>query len=61
MVAKEITGSVVNGLKTQPILFGVLVLNAILVGAMIYFLLAFGEINAARFTLILERCLPPPK
>ena len=58
MVIKEVAGGVVSGLKSSPVILGVLVLNLIMVGAAVYFLLKFGEANAARFNLILERCLP---
>ena len=54
-----VTESVVNGLKHQPLLFGVLLLNVLGVGSALWFLLRFGEVNAARFDLILQRCLPP--
>jgi hypothetical protein len=54
----EIARDVVSGLKGTPMLLGMLVLNIAFLGAGIYFLLKFGEANAARFELILNRCLP---
>jgi hypothetical protein len=58
VVIKEMTSTVVNGMKGQPILLGVLVLNAIVIGALMYFLLEFGSVHDKRINLILERCLP---
>jgi hypothetical protein len=54
-----VTDSVIGGLKQQPLLFGVLLLNAFGISAALYFLLRFGEANATRFDMILQRCLPP--
>jgi hypothetical protein len=54
----EVAREVVSGLKNTPMMLGMLVLNVAFLGAGIYFLLKFGEANAARFELILNRCLP---
>lgn len=48
----------VGGLKTSPVLLAVLLLNIVIVGGAGYFLMKAGEANAARFNLILLRCLP---
>ncbi len=55
---RHVAGEVVASLKQSPLLLGVLVLNLIMVVGAVYFLLKFGEANAARFQLILDRCLP---
>ena len=54
----SIAGSVVSGLKTSPVLLAMLALNIVGIGAALYFLIKFGEANAARFATILDRCLP---
>jgi hypothetical protein len=58
MNIKTITGDVINGLKTSPVLLAVLLLNIVLVGGVGYFMIRFGEANAARMQLILQSCLP---
>jgi hypothetical protein len=54
----DVAREVVSGLKNTPVMLGMLVLNITFLGAGIYFLPKFGEANAARFELILNRCLP---
>jgi hypothetical protein len=54
----EIARDVVSGLKNTPLLLGILVLNIVGIGAGTYFLTKVGQVNAARFELILNRCLP---
>ena len=47
-----------SGLKNNPLILGVLVINVLVLGGAIYFLAKVGEANAARTQIILERCLP---
>jgi len=54
----NLASEAIAGLKATPILLGVLLLNLVLVGGSAFFLYKAGEANAARFSLILERCLP---
>jgi hypothetical protein len=58
MNIKSVAGDVISGLKGEPILLVVLLLNVILVGGLGYFLIKFGEANAERMQLILKSCLP---
>jgi hypothetical protein len=58
MNIKSVAGDVISGLKGEPILLVVLLLNVLLVGGLGYFLIKFGEANAERMQLILKSCLP---
>jgi hypothetical protein len=55
---KDITGQVVGGLKDSPLLLGVLVLNLMMIGGLVWIMIEVGQANTARFQTLLDRCLP---
>jgi hypothetical protein len=54
----KVAGEVVHGLKGQPIMLALLVLNSIGIGAACWFLSALAKAQGARLDLILRACLP---
>lgn len=54
---KDVTATVVDGLKSTPLLLAVLLLNAIMVGAALYFIIQVGEANHKRFTMLIDKCI----
>ena len=57
-MVKELATAVVDSFRSSPIMLGVLVLNLIMVGGLIYIAIKVGEANSTRYQMILERCLP---
>jgi hypothetical protein len=57
-MVKELASTVVENLKNSPLMLGVLMLNLIMVGGLIYIAIKVGEANSERYQMILERCLP---
>lgn len=53
--------SVINGLKSSPVLLALISLNIIGVGAALWFLRALAAAQASRFDLLLKYCLPGVK
>jgi hypothetical protein len=54
----HVAEDVVRAMHGQPVLIGLLLLNAIGIGGAIWFLDRFAASNAARLDLILKSCLP---
>jgi hypothetical protein len=54
----QIASDVVGGLKSQPVLLGLLVLNAIGIAAACWFLSVLAESQSKRMDQILKACLP---
>ena len=54
----KIASEVVHGLKGQPFMLGLLILNTIGIGAAVWFLKALATAQGARLDLILRSCLP---
>lgn len=58
----EVTGEVVAGLKQQPAMLAVVLLNLVMVGAMGWFLMRVADASNAeklRVYELLNRCYPP--
>jgi hypothetical protein len=56
--AAQIAESAVNGLKGSPLILGLLLLNAIGIGAAIWFLSSLASAQAKRVEMVLSACLP---
>lgn len=54
----KVASEVVVGLRTQPVILGLLVLNSIGIGAACWFLSRLATAQGARLDLILRSCLP---
>jgi hypothetical protein len=54
----KVASEVVTGLKGQPVILGLLVLNSIGIAAAVWFLKALATAQGARLDLILRSCLP---
>jgi hypothetical protein len=54
----KVAQDVVSGLKGQPVILGLLVLNSIGIGAAVWFLKALATAQGGRLDLILKSCLP---
>lgn len=54
----KVAGDVVQGLKSSPTILALVILNVALVASTLYFGIKVGDANAARFQMILDRCLP---
>lgn len=52
--ARRVASEVVSGLKSSPLLLGLVVLNAIGIGAAVWVLRSFASAQAARFNQMLE-------
>jgi hypothetical protein len=56
--AGRVAEDVITGLKGQPILLSIVLLNIFGIGAALWFLNKLANNNAASFQLILRACLP---
>ena len=59
--ATKIVGSVVDGLRSTPVLIALLVLNATGIAAALWYLVSINARNAELFKLVLTACLPGAK
>jgi hypothetical protein len=57
-VAGKVATDVVSGLKTQPLLLGVITLNVMGIAAAIWFLHELVVMNSERMMFLLKNCLP---
>lgn len=53
----KVASEVVNGLKASPVLLALLVLNAMGVGASLWFLTKLAAAQSSRFDVLLRHCL----
>jgi hypothetical protein len=56
--AAKVASQVVSGLQGSPVLLAMLALNAIGIGAALWFLNKLADAQAKRFDVILRACLP---
>jgi type IV secretory pathway TrbD component len=56
--AARIAESAIDGLKGSPLILAVLLLNAIGIGAALWFLTRLAAAQSARLDVILKACLP---
>ena len=56
---KKLAGEVVTGLKTQPTLLGIVVLNIVAVVMAAWFLDKLAEGNRAMIDRLMSACFPP--
>jgi hypothetical protein len=56
--ATEVANRVVTGLSQSPMLLGLMVINAIGIGAAIWFLARLSDAQGKRVELLMKACLP---
>lgn len=47
----------VEGLKSSPVILGLIALNALMIGAALWFLKTLATAQAARFDVLLKACM----
>jgi hypothetical protein len=57
-VAGQVASDVVTGLKQQPAMLSLVLLNMLGIGAALYFFHTLANISSERMDLILKACLP---
>jgi hypothetical protein len=56
--AGQVATDVVAGLRQQPLLLGIVVLNVIGIAAALYFLNKLADASDRRFAMVMQACMP---
>jgi len=56
-MVREVVHSTLDSLKTSPVFIALIALNAMMVGAAMWFLSSLAQAQASRFDILLKACM----